>query len=45
MRKMSVTDRQTDGLTECKPIVPPVFTGGGLITTFTVSVNGLIELQ
>ena len=34
MRKTSVTDRQTDGLTgrltECKPIVPPGFTGGGL---------------
>ena len=27
----SVTDRQTDGQTECKPIVPSGFTGGGLI--------------
>ena len=26
------TDRQTDGQTECKPIVPSGFTGGGLIT-------------
>ena len=25
------TDRQTDGQTECKPIVPSGFTGGGLI--------------
>ena len=27
-----LTDRQTDGQTECKPIVPSGFTGGGLIT-------------
>ena len=26
-----LTDRQTDGQTECKPIVPSGFTGGGLI--------------
>ena len=28
------TDRQTDWRTECKPIVPSGFTGGGLITIF-----------
>ena len=35
-QKNSVTDRRTDGQTdrqtECKPIVPSGFTGGGLIT-------------
>ena len=31
-QKTSVTDRQTDRQTECKPIVPSGFTGGGLIT-------------
>ena len=30
MRKTSVTDGRTDRRTECKPIVPPGFTGGGL---------------
>ena len=31
VRKSSVTDRLTDRRTECKPIVPSGFTGGGLI--------------
>ena len=42
MRKTSVTDRrrdgQTDGLTECKPIVPPGFTGWGLKKVSAVAV-------
>ena len=44
MRKTSVTDGRTDGqtdrLTECKPIVPPGFTGG----TFSVP-NAYQSLQ
>ena len=39
MRKTSVTDRQTDRVTECKPIVPPGFTGGGLIIMTRINVG------
>ena len=35
----SVTDRQTDGQTECKPIVPSGFTGGGLIKKINICIN------
>ena len=38
MRKTSVTDGGTDGRTECKPIVPPGFTGGGLIKHINVNI-------
>ena len=43
VRKTSVTDgrtdRQTEGPTECKPIVPPGFTGGGTKNYHVVSVD------
>ena len=37
------TDRKTDGLTECKPIVPPGFTGGGLNIASEHSVDSPVD--
>ena len=43
------TDRQTDGLTdrltECKPIVPSGFTGGGLIISLTIDLLTWISIE
>ena len=38
------TDRQTDGQTECKPIVPSGFTGGGLKRTF-LTIRYMTDIQ